>query len=91
MLTIDACIANPGVINVERFFGQWAAGPRGSRGAVPSSVPWLRPRDDRWVVGAKTKSAIAAFSAKHQIPVPPAADREFLQILTDRLPPAAEG
>lgn len=43
------------------------------------------------VVGAKTKSAIAAFSAKHQIPVPRAADREFLQIMTDRLPPAAEG
>jgi hypothetical protein len=43
------------------------------------------------VMGRRTKSAIAAFAAKHQIPVPQAADRELLQILTDRLPPAAEG
>jgi hypothetical protein len=42
-------------------------------------------------MGRRTKSAIAAFAAKHQIPVPQAADRELLQILTDRLPPAAEG
>jgi hypothetical protein len=43
------------------------------------------------VVGRRTKSAIAAFAAKHQIPAPQAADQELLQILTDKLPPAAEG
>jgi hypothetical protein len=37
------------------------------------------------------QSAIAAFAGEHQIPIPQAADRELLQILTDRLPPAAEG
>ena len=40
------------------------------------------------VVGQRTKRAIAAFAAKHQISVPQAANRELLQILTDRLLPA---
>lgn len=43
------------------------------------------------VVGAKTRNAIAAFAAKHRIPVPQAANRELLQVLTERLPLAAEG
>jgi hypothetical protein len=42
------------------------------------------------VMGVKTKSAIAAFSAKHKLNLPSTADRELLQILTQTLPPAAD-
>lgn len=43
------------------------------------------------IPGAKTKSAIAAFSAKHERKVLPAVDRDLRQILMDALPPAVDG
>jgi peptidoglycan hydrolase-like protein with peptidoglycan-binding domain len=43
------------------------------------------------VVGAKTKSAIAAFCAKQGNAIPKAVDSELLQILRDALPAAPDG